>query len=98
MASQDVREAIARKTAWHLGLEVDPERVDFYAELVEFMTSGAVMPVALERDDAVARLREVIGATDPAEAAEGTVRKLFNQPAHPYTQSLLQAATAVGRL
>jgi nucleoside-diphosphate kinase len=48
----------------------------FYPELVEFMTSGAVIPVALERQDAVARLREVIGSTDPAEAAEGTIRKL----------------------
>ena len=49
----------------------------FYGELVEFMTSGAVIPIALERQDAVARLREVIGSTDPAEAAEGTVRKLY---------------------
>ncbi len=49
----------------------------FYAELVEFMTSGPVIPIALEREDAVATLREVIGSTDPAEAAEGTVRKLF---------------------
>lgn len=49
----------------------------FYAELVDFMTSGPVVPLALERDDAVATLREVIGATDPAEAAEGTIRKLY---------------------
>jgi nucleoside-diphosphate kinase len=49
----------------------------FYAELVEFMTSGSCMPMVLEADDAVARLREVIGATDPAEAAEGTVRRLY---------------------
>jgi nucleoside-diphosphate kinase len=49
----------------------------FYPELVDFMTSGAVMPIALERDDAVATLREVIGATDPAEAADGTIRKLY---------------------
>jgi nucleoside-diphosphate kinase len=49
----------------------------FYAELVEFMTSGPCIPIALERDDAVSRLREVIGATDPAEAAEGTIRKLY---------------------
>lgn len=49
----------------------------FYAELVEFMTSGPVMPLALEADDAVPRLRETIGATDPAEAAPGTVRKLY---------------------
>jgi nucleoside-diphosphate kinase len=49
----------------------------FYAPLVAFMTSGRCMPLVLEREDAVATLRRVIGATDPAEAAEGTVRKLF---------------------
>lgn len=49
----------------------------FYDELVEFMTSGPCMPMILERDDAVATLRTVIGATDPAEAAGGTVRKLY---------------------
>jgi nucleoside-diphosphate kinase len=49
----------------------------FFGELVEFMTSGPCMPIILERDDAVATLRTVIGATDPAEAAEGTVRKLY---------------------
>lgn len=49
----------------------------FYDELVEFMTSGHVLLLALERDDAVATLRLVIGATDPAEAAEGTIRKLY---------------------
>ncbi len=49
----------------------------FYAELVEFMTSGPCMPMVLEKPDAVAALRNAIGATDPAEAAEGTVRKLF---------------------
>jgi nucleoside-diphosphate kinase len=49
----------------------------FYAELVEFMTSGPVIPMVLEANDAVAKLRATIGATDPAEAAPGTVRKLF---------------------
>lgn len=49
----------------------------FYVELVEFMTSGPCMPMMLEREDAVATLRTVIGATDPAEAADGTVRKLY---------------------
>ena len=49
----------------------------FFPELVDFMISGPVMPIALERDDAVATLREVIGATDPAEAAEGTIRRLY---------------------
>lgn len=49
----------------------------FYDSLVGFMTSGPVFPVLLERDDAVATLRQVIGATDPAEADEGTVRALY---------------------
>lgn len=49
----------------------------FYDELVQFMTSGPVIPMVLEAEDAVAKLRETIGATDPAEAAEGTVRKLY---------------------
>lgn len=49
----------------------------FYESLVRFMTSGPVVPVLLERDDAVATLRRVIGATDPAEAEEGTIRALF---------------------
>ncbi len=49
----------------------------FYESLVSFMTSGPVMPLVLEAEGAVLKLREVIGATDPAEAAEGTVRKLF---------------------
>lgn len=46
----------------------------FYDSLVAFMTSGPVFPVLLEREDAIRTLREVIGATDPAEAEEGTVR------------------------
>jgi nucleoside-diphosphate kinase len=49
----------------------------FYADLVAFMTSGVCLPMALEREDAVMHLRTVIGATDPAEAAPGTIRKLF---------------------
>ena len=49
----------------------------FYPSLVEFMTSGPAMPLVLEKENAVAALREAIGATDPAEAAEGTVRKLY---------------------
>jgi nucleoside-diphosphate kinase len=49
----------------------------FYDSLVRFMTSGPVLPVLLEREDAVATLRQVIGATDPAEAEEGTVRALY---------------------
>ncbi len=49
----------------------------FYDELVSFMTSGPCLPLALERDEAVARYRTVIGATDPREAADGTIRRLY---------------------
>ena len=56
--------------------EVHKER-GFFGELVEFMTSGPCMPMVLEKADAVDALRAAIGSTDPAEAAAGTVRKLF---------------------
>jgi nucleoside-diphosphate kinase len=49
----------------------------FYSSLVTFMTSGPCMPMVLERADAVATLRRTIGATDPAQAEPGTVRKLY---------------------
>ncbi|MFN2635882.1 MAG: nucleoside-diphosphate kinase [Gemmatimonadaceae bacterium] len=49
----------------------------FFAPLTRFMTSGKCMPMVLERPDAVAALRNTIGATDPAEAEAGTVRKLY---------------------
>ncbi len=49
----------------------------FYGELCEFMTSGPVVVQVLEGEDAIAKYREVMGATDPAKAADGTIRKLF---------------------
>lgn len=49
----------------------------FFAELVDFMTEGPVVLLALEREDAIARWREVMGATNPEKAEEGTIRKLF---------------------
>jgi nucleoside-diphosphate kinase len=49
----------------------------FYGSLVSFMTSGPSMPMVLEKSDAVGGLRQAIGATDPKDAAEGTVRKLY---------------------
>lgn len=49
----------------------------FYGELVEYMTSGPCVPIALEKDNAVEDYRKLIGATNPANAAEGTVRKLY---------------------
>ena len=49
----------------------------FFSGLVKFMTEGPIIVMALEREDAVAKLRELMGATNPANAAEGTVRKRF---------------------
>ena len=51
----------------------------FYGELVEYMTSGPIVAAILEKDTAVADFRTLIGATNPAEAAEGTIRKLYAQ-------------------
>jgi len=49
----------------------------FFGSLVKFMTEGPVVVMALQREDAVKKLREVMGATNPANAADGTVRKLY---------------------
>lgn len=51
----------------------------FFGELVEYMTSGPVMLTCLEREDAVRLLRELVGATDPSQAAEGTIRAVFGR-------------------
>ncbi|HRI46456.1 MAG TPA: nucleoside-diphosphate kinase, partial [Ignavibacteriaceae bacterium] len=56
--------------------EVHKER-PFFNDLVEFMTSGPCVPIALEKENAVVDFRKLIGATDPAQAGEGTIRKLF---------------------
>jgi nucleoside-diphosphate kinase len=56
--------------------EVHAER-PFYGELVEYMTSGPIVAAILEKDNAVADFRALIGATDPAEAADGTIRKAY---------------------
>ncbi len=56
--------------------EVHKER-PFYGELVEYMTSGPIVAVILEKDNAVEDFRNLIGATDPANAAEGTIRKKY---------------------
>jgi nucleoside-diphosphate kinase len=56
--------------------EVHSER-PFYGELCDFMSSGAIVPIALEKENAVEDYRALIGSTDPAEAAEGTIRKRF---------------------
>ena len=49
----------------------------FFDELVTFMSRGPIVVMALEREDAIVKYREVIGATDPAKAADGTIRKLY---------------------
>lgn len=56
--------------------EVHKER-PFYGELVAYMTSGPVIPICLEKDNAVADFRKTIGATNPANAEEGTIRKMY---------------------
>ena len=58
--------------------EVHAER-PFYGELVEFMTSGPVVVQVLEGEGAVAKYREVMGATNPEQAAPGTIRKLYGE-------------------
>ena len=49
----------------------------FFGSLTDFMSEGPCVPMVLERDNAIAHLREVMGATDPAKAEEGTIRKMF---------------------
>ena len=49
----------------------------FFGELTEFMSSGTIYPMVLEKDNAIADLRKLMGATDPAKADEGTIRKQF---------------------
>ena len=72
-AAQLVRLSQSRAETFY---EVHRER-PFFRSLVVFMTSGPALALALERDNAVAHLREVIGATDPADAKPGTVRRLY---------------------
>ncbi len=49
----------------------------FFGELIEYITSGPVVPIALEKENAVEDFRKLIGTTDPAKAEEGTIRKLY---------------------
>ena len=61
----------------------------FFTSLVAFMSSGPALALALEAENAVSRLREVIGATDPADAQPGTIRKLY---AHSKEQNAIHAS------
>lgn len=77
----DLRIAAAKLT--HLskekaeGFYIEHKDRPFFGELVDFMTSGPVMLMVLEGENAVSKNREIMGATNPAEAAEGTIRKLY---------------------
>jgi nucleoside-diphosphate kinase len=71
--AQLVRLSQARAESFY---EVHKER-PFFRSLVSFMTSGPALALALERENAVTHLRNVIGATDPAQAEPGTIRKLY---------------------
>jgi len=73
---REVRMTRLSKSQAQAFYEVHRER-PFFGPLVEYMTSAPCIPMVLERDDAVSHLRTVIGATDPAEAADGTIRKLY---------------------
>lgn len=64
------------KTQAEMFYAVHKER-SFFAELVEFMSSGPIVAVILEKENAVNDFRELIGSTDPAKATEGTIRKLY---------------------
>jgi len=59
------------------GFYAEHKERPFFGDLVAYMTSGPVLLTGLERDDAVKKLRDVVGATDPAQAAPNTVRKVF---------------------
>lgn len=72
-ASRTLRLSLPQAGAFY---EVHRER-PFFAPLTAFMTSGACMPLVLEKQNAVLSLRNAIGATDPKEAKDGTVRKLY---------------------
>jgi nucleoside-diphosphate kinase len=69
---------LTQLTAERAGLfyEVHKER-PFYGDLCEYMSSGSIVPMILEKDNAIEDFRTLIGATNPQEAADGTIRKLF---------------------
>ncbi len=58
--------------------EVHKER-PFYGELIDYMVSGPIVPIALEKENAVEDFRKLIGSTDPTQADEGTIRKLYGE-------------------
>lgn len=69
----------------------------FFGELVDFMTSGPVVLMTLEGENAIARNRELMGATNPAQAAEGTIRKLYSKSIGENTVHGSDSQTAAAR-
>jgi nucleoside-diphosphate kinase len=69
----------------------------FYGELCDFMTSGPIVMQVLEGENAISRYREVMGATDPKEAADGTIRKLFAESKGSNSTHGSDSATAAER-
>lgn len=75
LAMRMTKLSVAQASAFY---EVHRER-PFYGELVDYMCSGKVVAIALEKENAIEDYRKLIGSTDPKEAAEGTVRKLYGE-------------------
>ncbi|ROL61275.1 nucleoside-diphosphate kinase [Bacteroidetes/Chlorobi group bacterium ChocPot_Mid] len=75
LAMRMTKLSVAQASAFY---EVHKER-PFYGELVDYMCSGKVVAIALEKENAIEDYRKLIGSTDPKEAAEGTVRKLYGE-------------------
>lgn len=73
LAMKQIKLSLAQAEGFY---DVHRER-PFFGELTKFMSSGACVPMVLEKENAVAEFRKTIGATDPKEAAEGTIRRLF---------------------
>jgi nucleoside-diphosphate kinase len=72
-------ESPGAETTWEVFYEEHTHK-PFYRGLVEFMCSGPALPLILEREDAVVELRRLIGATNPKNASDGTIRKRFGTP------------------
>jgi nucleoside-diphosphate kinase len=83
LEDEGLRIAAARMTRLHRAQVEDfyaeHKGKDFFENLVRFMTSGPVLAVALQGEDAVGRARKVMGATNPADAAPGTIRALYGE-------------------
>ena len=79
------------------GFYIEHKERPFFGELVNFMTSGPVMIMALEGENAISKNRELMGATNPANAAEGTIRKLYAKSVGENSVHGSDSATAAER-